>query len=173
MKTEPVKIHLKERAQPYAAMTACRIPFPLMDKVEAELSRLENNGVIVAMSEPSEWCSPIVPVLKKKGQVRITVDYKRLNASVKRQPFMLPNLADITPKLAGATVFSSLDAASGSYQIPLNDSSSKLTTFVTPFGRFRFQRIPMGIKSAPEVFQQKWQNYFRTMQGVRSLWIIC
>ena len=69
--------------------------------------------------------------------------------------FMLPNLDDIAPKLANSSVFSSLDASSGFFQIPLEESSSALTTFITPFGRFRFKHIPMGITSSPEIFQKK------------------
>ena len=79
------------------------------------------------MEDPSEWCAPMVPVIKKNGKVRITVDYKHLNKAVKRQQHMLPNLEDLAPKLAGATMFSSLDAAGGYYQIPLDEKSSKIT----------------------------------------------
>jgi transposase InsO family protein len=136
-----------------------------MNKVKEELQRLEKNGVIQPVTEPSEWCAPMVPIVKKNGKVRITVDYKKLNVSVKRQQYMLPNLEDIAPKLAGAIVFSSLDAASGYYQIPLDPSSSMMTTFMTPFGRFRFERIPMGISAAPEVFQRKMSELLAGHEG--------
>ena len=155
MKTSPVKIHMDENAKPYAVNVARRIPFPIMEKVKAELQRLERHNVIRPVNEPSEWCAPIVPVVKKNGSIRITVDYKQLNKSVKRQQYMLPNLEDIAPKLAGAKVFSSLDAASGYYQIPLDEASARLTTFISPFGRYCFQRVPMGISAAPEIFQKK------------------
>ena len=56
---------------------------------------------------------------------------------------MLPNLEDIAPKLPNATVFSSLDAANGYFQIPLEQSSELLTTFMTPYGRFCFKRVPI------------------------------
>ena len=85
-------------------------------------------------------------------------NYKQLNKAVKRQQHMLPNLEDLAPKLAGSTVFVSLDASGGYFQIPLSEESSKVTTFMTPFGRFRFRRILMGITMAPEVFQVKMEE---------------
>ena len=78
---------------------------------------------------------------------------------------MLPNLEDLAPKLAGATVFTSLDASGGYYQIPLSEESSKITTFMTPFGRFKFKRIPMGITMAPEVFQMKMEQLLEDQEG--------
>jgi hypothetical protein len=165
MNTEPVKIHMKDNAEPYCVNSARRVPFPIFQKVKAELERLHSDGVIRPVHEPSEWCAPIVPVIKKNGNVRITVDYKRLNQSVKRQQYMLPNLEDIAPKLTGATVFSSLDAASGYYQIPLEESSSMLTTFITPFGRYCFNRLPMGVSCAPEIFQKKMSELLAGHEG--------
>lgn len=165
VKTDPVKIHLKEDAKPYALMTARRVPFPLLKKVEEELKRLERHGIITRVTEPSDWCSGMVPVRKKDESVRVTIDYKRLNASVKRQQFMLPNLEDIAPKLAGAKFYTVLDAACGFFQFRLDPESSMLTTFITPFGRFRFNRLPMGISCAPEIFQEKMHNLLEDHEG--------
>ena len=61
-------------------------------------------------------------------------------------------MEDVAPKLAGAQYFSKLDASSGFWQIPLHPENAKLTTFITPFGRF-FKRLPFGIACAPEIFQ--------------------
>jgi hypothetical protein len=59
---------------------------------------------------------------------------KKLNEAVKRERYVLPSLDDIAPSLHGSEVFPKLDAASGFWQIPLHPESSKLTTFITPFG---------------------------------------
>lgn len=83
------------------------------------------------------------------------MDLKRLNENVKREKFILPTLDDILPKLAKSTVFSSLDAESGFWQIPLEEHSARLTTFITPLGRYCFKRLPFGITSAPEIFQME------------------
>ena len=78
-------------------------PFPLLPKVQEELEQMLANGIIEQVSEPTDWCAPMVPVPKPNGNVRICVDYKKLNESVKRKLFMLPSLDDIAPKLAGMT----------------------------------------------------------------------
>ena len=127
LKCEPAKITLKEGAVPYCVTTARRVPFPLLHKVEDELNHMESSGIIVKVTEPTEWCSPMVPVVKANGQVRICVDLKKLNTAVKREHLMLPNLDDIAPNLVGSTVYSKLDASSGFHQIPLHPDSSRLT----------------------------------------------
>jgi hypothetical protein len=120
--------------------------------LKAEFDRLEQERIIVKVTEPTDWCAPIVPVSKKSGRVRICVDLKKLNKAVKREHYILPNLDDITPKLNRVTVFSKLDATSGFHQSPLSDDSCLLTTFITPFGRHCYRRLPFAITSAPEMF---------------------
>lgn len=111
----------------------------------------------------------MVPVLKKNGNVRICVDLKKLIEVVKREHFMLPNLDDISPRLAWSTLFSKLDASSGFYQIPLHPDSCELTTFITPMGRYCFRRVPFGITSAPEIFQRKMTDLLRGIEGVEVI----
>ena len=77
---------------------------------------------------------------------------------MKREHFFLPTVEDTLARLAGSTVFSTLDANSGFWQVPLTESASKLTTFITPVGRFKFLRMPFGITSAPEIFQRHLQD---------------
>ncbi|XP_061570027.1 uncharacterized protein K02A2.6-like [Cololabis saira] len=109
----------------------------------------------------------MVPVLKKNtAKARICVDLTKLNKSVKRERYILPTPDEITAKLSGATVFSSLVAASGFWQIPLHPDSCKLTTFITPFGRYCFKRLPFGITSAPEIFQRKMLETLEGLEGV-------
>lgn len=165
--TEPVKIQLKSDATPHAVYAARRVPLPMLPKVKEELERMERNGVIEKVTQPTEWCAPMVPVLKKAtGKARICVDFKRLNEAVKREHYILPMTDEITAKLSGATLFTSLDAASGFFQIPLHPDSCKLTTFITPFGRFQFKRLPFGITSAPEIFQRKMMETLQGLEGV-------
>ena len=93
----------------------------------------------------------MVVVPKKSDQVRICVDYRVLNESVLSEVHPLP-MVDKT-QMVGAAVFSKLHANCGFRQIPLHENSQKLTTFITPFGRFYFKRLPFRISSAPEYFQ--------------------
>ena len=119
---------------------------------------MKENGVIERITEPTDWCAPMVPVMKKGSRVRICVDLKKLNR-VKRERYMLPTLE-------GSTVFTKLDATSGFWQIPLDDETAKLTTFMTPFGRYFFRRLPFGISLAPEVFQRTMENILGDTEGL-------
>lgn len=88
LKTEPVKILLREGAEPYAVNTARGVPLPLLQKVKEELERMEASGVIERVTQPTDWCTPMVPVIKPNGQVRICVDLKRLNRNIKKEQQM-------------------------------------------------------------------------------------
>lgn len=169
IKGKPVKITLKEDVTPYCVTTARRVPFPLMPKVKAELDRMEHDNIINKVTEPTDWCAPMVPVLKKNGDIRICVDLKKLNQGVKREHYMLPNLDDIAPKLSGATVFSKLDATSGFHQLCLDADSCHLTTFITPFGRYCFKRLPFGITSAPEICQRRMSDLLSNLEGTEAI----
>ena len=166
MQCAPVSIRLHKDAEPYSINCARRISLPLLKQVKAELDRMVKNDVIIPVQEATEWCAPIVPVPKKNGTVRICVDLKRLNNAVIREKFVLPTIDEIMPKLAGAKFFSSLDAASGFWAIPLDEQSQKLTTFITPYGRFCFKWLPFGITSAPKIFQRIMSDLLCDQEGV-------
>ena len=165
---DPVKICLQDDATPYSVTTPRRIPIPILPKVEAELQRMEKNGVIERVTEATDWCAPMVPVMKKGGGVRICVDLKKLNRAIKRQRYMLPTIEDITHKLQGSKIFTKLDATSGFWQLPLDEETARLTTFITPFGRYFFRRLPFGISIAPEVFQRTMESILRDIDGVEE-----
>ena len=166
LKCVPVKISLKADAVPYSVATTRRVPIHLRAKVEGELKRMVEAGIVTEVTEATEWCAPMVPVVKKSGDIRICVDLKRLNESIIRPKYVIPIKEDILSNLSGAAVFSCLDAASGFWQIPLDKDSSYLTTFITPSGRFCFNRLPFGITSAPEIFQLQMTELLRGLDGV-------
>ena len=85
--------------------------------------------------------------------------------------YPLPVVDDITTSCSGATPFSTLDAAKAFYQIQLDEEISKLLTVNTPFGRYRYLRMPMGIKSAPEVYQQRMEQVVEELPGVKVTWM--
>ena len=81
----------------------------------------------------------------------------------------MPTLEEILPKLANAKVFSVLDAKDGFYHVKLDEESSFLTTFNTPFGRYRWLRMPQGISSAPEEYQLRQHEAIRDLRGVEVI----
>ena len=163
---EPYSITLKDNARPRALFTPRNVPIPLRDKVKKELERMESLGVISSVSEPTSWCAGMVVVPKRSGDVRICVDLKALNESVMRETHPIPKVDSTLAQLAGAAVFSKLDAYSGFWQIPLSDSSKLLTTFITPFGRYAFNKLPFGIASALEIFQRRINQILEGLDGV-------
>ena len=100
VKCTPVKIQLKEDAKPYSVTTA-RIPIPLLGKAEEELKRMEEGKIIQAVTEPTEWVAPIVPVVRPNAKVRICVDQKKLDQAVRRERYVIPTVDDVIHQLKG------------------------------------------------------------------------
>lgn len=166
IKTKPCNITLKENAIPRVA--ACRkIPFKLQQLVKDELDRMEKLKLIEKVTVPTDWVHPIVVVSKKGGKIRICIDPMQLNNAIKREHYKLPTFEELTADLINASIFSTLDANCGFHQINLNEKSSYLTTFITPFGRYRFKRLPFGISNAPEIFHATFSTIFGDIQGVK------
>ncbi len=108
----------------------------------------------------------MVVVPKQDGKVRICVDLTKLNTSVRRERLMLPSVEYILAQIGDAKYFSKLDANSGFWQVELDKESCELTTFITPFGRYCFKRLPFGITSGPEHFQRRMSELLQGMDGV-------
>ena len=162
-------IKLQANAQPHGIYVACNVPIPLRDKVQTELTRMESLGVISRVDEPTPWCAGMVVVPKSNGSVRICVDLKALNQSVLREIHPIPRVDEILAQLTGATYFTKLDANSGFWQIPLSTESKLLTTFLTPYGRYCFNKLPFSISSAPELFQKRMNSLLKGLEGVLCL----
>jgi hypothetical protein len=155
----PYKIKLDNNAVP--VITPIRkVPFALMDKLKQTVLSLENLQIIKKVEGPSEWVNPLVIVKKSDDSLRICLDPLHLNKAIKREHSKLLTFEDITSKLGGAQIFTKLDANQAFYQIKLDEASSDLCTVGTPFGRYKFLRLPYGIKCAPEVFNERFRQIF-------------
>ncbi|KAK3749684.1 hypothetical protein QZH41_004323 [Actinostola sp. cb2023] len=164
-------IKLVPGAKPFALTTPRRVALPLMGKVKEELARMENLGVVTKIPEgvPTEWCAGMVVVPKPDGRVRICVDLTKLNDNVLREPYPLPKIDDLLGEIGDSKFFSKVDANSGFWQQKLTPDARLLTTFITPFGRYYFNRMPFGIKTAPEHFEMKMQRILENIDGTVSL----
>ena len=159
-------IRLKDDAKPFCLYTPRSVPQPLMKKVEQEIAALVKSGVIEPVDEPTDWCAPMVVVPKPNGNLRLCVDLTRLNQGVRRELYIMKKVEETLACISSGAVFSKLDANSGFHQVLLTEESAKLTTFITPFGRYMFRRLPYGISSAPEHFQKRMDKELTGLQGV-------
>ena len=108
-------------------------------------------------------------VHKRDGKLRICIDPQPLNAALKREHYRLPVLDDVLPKLKDAKVFSKLDVREAYWHVRLDDSSSRLTTMITPFGRYMWKRLPFGLKVSSEIFQRKIDEALGDLKGVFNI----
>ena len=135
------------------------IPHTIRAAVEDKLRVVEENGIIAAVEQPTEWISYTTTVWKpEKKSVHVCLDPRDLNKSIRQNHFHLPTLDDVLPRLKGARVFSLLDAKDGFLQVKLSERSSFLTTFWGAGHKYRWLRMPFGISSAPEEFQRRLQG---------------
>ncbi len=162
----PYQIKVNEDAKPYAIHTARRIPIPLQDKLKTRLEELSKLGIIKEVNEATDWCAPTVITGKPNGDIRLCVDLSKLNQNLAREIHPMPVVEYTLGQLGGAKFFSKLDANSGFHQIRLTEESQLLTTFITPFGRYGFRRLPFGIATAPEVYQKTMETILRGVEGV-------
>jgi transposase InsO family protein len=163
----PVELVLKDTAVP-RQVPARVVPQNMRGKLYKELSRLEQSNVIVKDKdkEPAQWISPLVLVNKPNGDLRLCLDPQYLNTQLVRAHSAIPTTTEIFSRISGSKFFTTLDAKQGFHQIRLDDKSSKLTSFITPYGKFRYTRLPMGICNAPEIFHQRMIDVFASLPGV-------
>jgi len=162
---EPYKIELRENAKPYAVSCPRRISIPLRAKTKEKLDQMEADQLIRRIDKATEWCAPIVVLPKSDGDIRFCVDYTQLNPYVIRPRLQLPAVDECLADVGNNTVFSVLDAKQGYWQIPLHKKSQELTTFLTPFGRYCWNRLPMGLSSSGEFYQRRMSTLLAGIPG--------
>ena len=119
--------------------------------------------------EPTEWVNSLVVVQKPNCAVKLCIDPRDLNLAIKRPHYPMNTIDEVASRLQGAKTFSILDAASGFWQLKLDEESSCLCTFNTPIGRYRFKRLPFGVKCAPEIFQRTMDPMVEDLDGVEAI----
>ena len=138
---------------------ARRILFSLCGPVEEAVNDMLQRGIVRPSSSP--WTSPIVLVKKKEGTYRFCVDYRKINAVTKMAVFPLPRIEDYLDALAGVQYFTTLDLASGFWQVPVHPDSIEKTAFVSHMGSYEFLVMPFGLKNAPATFQKLMADVLR------------
>lgn len=129
-----------------------RIPIALEEKVDKLVEDLLANDIIRPSDSP--WNAPIVIVAKKNGDIRMCVDYRRLNAITKRSVYPIPATQQLLDCLSGSHFFSTLDLSQGYHQIAVAEEDICKTAFATRKGHFEYKRMPFGLTTAPSTFQR-------------------
>ncbi|XP_037501390.1 uncharacterized protein K02A2.6-like [Rhipicephalus sanguineus] len=162
----PVKLHIKEGARPRFCK-ARTVPYAMRAQVSAENDRLVEGGVLSQISV-SEWATPVVPVAKKNGDIRLCGDFKlTVNPATYSEQYPLPKVDDIFAALAGGEVFSTLDLRNAHNQLPLDAEAKRIAVLNTHKGLYCYNRLAFGIDSAPALFQRRMESVLRGLPGVK------
>ena len=154
-----------ESAVPPVQHAPRRVSVALKEKLKATIEELEERENIRRVVEPTPWISSLVAVLKP-GKLWVCTDPIDVNKAIKRLKYQMQILDEVLPRLANAKVFTVLDVKDGFHQVKLDESSSCLTTFWTPLGRYRYVRMSFGLSSAPEEYQRRMHKIVQDLLGV-------
>ena len=159
-------IELRPDATPYHAR-AFPIPKAYTETLKVEVDRLVEAGVLRKVNR-SEWAAPTFIIPKKDGSVRFISDFQGLNKRIKRKPYPIPKIQDLLLKLEGFQYATSLDLNMGYYHIELSPQTKELCTIVLPWGKYEYQRLPMGLCNSPDIFQEKMSTLMQDLDYVRA-----
>ncbi|XP_060810048.1 uncharacterized protein K02A2.6-like [Amyelois transitella] len=141
------------------------VPLALRERIERELERLQRDGSIYRV-EHSDFGTPIVPVVKSNGEIRICGDYKiTINPKLKRDHYPLPRIEELLANLSNGDEFTKIDLRHAYEQVLLDPASQKFTTITTHVGTFAYRRTPYGLSCVPEQFQKLMEETLRGIPG--------
>ena len=160
-----IELKLKKDAVPYFSR-----PFPVPHvherTLKIEIDRLVKLGVL-KWTKANEWAAPTFIIPKKDGRVRFISDFRKLNEWLKRAPYPIPKIQDLLHKLEGFMYATSLDLNMGYYHIKLNPDAQKYCTIITQWGCLSYLRMPMGVSSSADIFQERMSELMRGLDFVR------
>ena len=165
-------ISLIDDAKPFCVNTPRSIPFMYHDKLKSGLELLQRQNIVAPITEATEWCAPIVVTPKKNSDnIRMCVDLLHLNRYVRRERYQSPTPAEAIADIAAtnAKYFTVFDAMKGYHQCPFDTDSQCLTTFITPFGRFKYLRAPYGIASISEHYNRHMAEALAGLSGFHRI----
>lgn len=164
-----IKLRLKENVEP-KFFKARTVPFALKEKVEGEIDRLAKLGILVPITF-SNYATPIVPILKDNGKIKIAGDYSvTLNKDLLIDKYPMPRIEEVFSRIGGGEAYTKLDLSNAYNQFLLDEESQELTTINTSKGLFKYTRLVYGLANAPAIFQRTMETLLSGIDGV-SCWI--
>ena len=163
-KGKPIDIQLKDNVKPYHAK-AYRVPQAYLQTFKTEIDRLVSIGTLSPTVE-SEWASPTFCIPKKDDRIRIVSDFRILNTSIRRSPWPTPNIQEIFQEIGGFFYVTAIDLNMGYYAMALTERSKDLCTIILPWGKYRYNSLPMGVYIATDVFQQRLSEIMASVPHV-------
>ncbi|UYV64144.1 K02A2.6-like [Cordylochernes scorpioides] len=154
------KIYTKPEYSP-VQVPPRRIPTSLGAEVQSELENMVKQGIVTKIYHETEWSHPMVVVKKKSGQIRICLDPRKLNEDLVGRHFQTPAPAELLHEIPKAKYYTVLDVKSAYWHIPVAKEYRDLLVMTTPFGKFRYNRLPFGLKISAQIFVEKMTNIFR------------
>ncbi|XP_028164039.1 uncharacterized protein K02A2.6-like [Ostrinia furnacalis] len=165
---KPVTVHLKPEARP-KFLKARPVPFAIKDRVEKEIDRLVEEGVLRSESY-SDWATPVVPIVKKNGEIRLCGDYRStVNLATEPDTYPMPTASEVFATVAGAKYFTTLDLDRAYTQVIVDNDTAKLLTLNTCKGLFSVHRLAFGVKACPGIFQRLMTSLLGGIAGVAVL----
>ena len=152
---------------PAKVVPAKRVAIALKPKAKAALDDLERKNIIIKQDSPTDWVSQMAVSVKRSEELRICIDPQALNQALKHKHYQLPVIEDILPDLNKVQIFSKLDLRYGFWHCELDEESSLLTTFSTPFGRYRWKKLPFWLSVSSEIFQKRLNMAIEGLNGVK------
>lgn len=168
---EKYHIHLRENAKPVIHPPRT-VPVHILPLYKAELEQMIKDDIITEVTEPTDWVNSIVCNVKDTPlgkKVRLCLDPRDLNKSIRREHHPTRTIDEILPLLHGKKYFSVVDTKKGYWHVELDLSSSLLCTFNTPFGRYRFKRLPFGVIVSQDIFQRNLDNICKDLNNVTGI----
>ena len=136
-----------------------------MPLYKADLDKMLTEGIISPVSEPTDWVNSIVCNVRDLAN-GLCLDRRDLNKNIRREHYYSRTIEEILPKFHGKQYFSVVDTKKGYWHVEQDEESSLLCTFNTSFGRYKFNRLPFGVRVSQDVFQKKLD---RTYEGIANV----
>ncbi|KAE8743418.1 hypothetical protein FOCC_FOCC010990 [Frankliniella occidentalis] len=158
-------LDINQKLKP-VAIPSRRVPQKIREKYKQFLHDLCVQKIIANTSNPVGWISPVVLLEKANGSLRLCLDPKYLNEALGRPFYQIPSHEEINASLSNKRLCTVMDFSSGFWHCKLDSKSSNLCQFSTPFGVYKFLRLPFGLKPSPEIFQKAACDIFGEIDGV-------